>query len=493
VPHTTRSVNRRISRVYSQASVAGSQVARRLGITMCLLALGLLVGSGTSYLATLHVSGGGAVRTLRAALPTRQRSFFVASLRLGRFLAQFQVRPATSGMNSFRVRLLATGSHPLAATLPSVLHLAYNMEYMDMGTTRLIARQVQPGVYVARGAFSMGGPWKINITAGDDTTSVILNVRTQPSVNRPKLTSGYNGPVIQTQLPYGGFVTEMGANVVARLNGGTAPTGPTPHGVDFVPHHPFIYITDMGSDTVQVMNIHTGKVVATIRVGFGPAHVVFTPDATKAFVTDFLSADVSVIDVRHRRLITRIPVGLNPHGPDITPDGRYVYVPCMHGGGVWVIDTRSDHVVATIPTGLEPYVVTMGPPGTELAYVSDAALNQVDVLSLRSHTIIRRIPVGKAPAFMVTAPNGNLYVADHDSNAVTVIFMRTDRVTATIPVGAGPHGMDITPDGRYIYVANNNSNTLSIIATHSGRVIETVHVPGRPNEVALQQDDDLRP
>lgn len=414
---------------------------------------------------------------------------FAATWPVGSYAATLQVTPAAVGMNGFSIRL--HGPH-LAQF--STVRLALTMQDMDMGTTRLIARARRPGVYAAQGIFTMGGLWRVVVVAGRARSSAVLVVNARGVTPAGNLGhSGFGKVVVQTYLPYAGFVTEMGTNDVARLNGGIAAAGQTPHGIDFVAHRPYAYVTDMGGDAVRVMNIRTGTVAHTIPVGLGPAHIVFTPNTMKAYVTDFLSADVSVIDVRHHRVITRIPVGLNPHGIDITPDGRFVWVACAHGGGVWVIDTRRDRVAATIPVGLEPYGVTMGPPDSEKAYVSDYALNQVAVIALRSHRVIRRIPVGKAPALMVLAPGGNLYIADHDSNAVTVIAAATDRVLATIRVGAGPHGLDATPDGRYVYVANNNANTVSIIATRGCRVIETVHIPGRPNEVALQQRDDLHP
>lgn len=185
--------------------------------------------------------------------------------------------------------------------------------------------------------------------------------------------------------------------------------------------------------------------------------------------------------------------GKTPHGIVFVAHQPCICVTDVGGDVARSINTLTGKVVATVPAGLEPYGVALGPPGSGKVYVSDLALNQVEVISLRRRRVVRRIPVRKAPALMVVSPDGNQQVDDRDSGTVTVISTATARVLTTIPVGTGPNGLDAAPDGRYVYVANSNANTVSIIATRARRVVETVRLPGRPNEVALRQQDDLTP
>lgn len=414
-----------------------------------------------------------------------------ASFAIGPYVAEFVTLPAGISENAFRLLLHARRQ---GRSNPPAVRLGLTMLEMDMGRIDSVLKPGSGRLYAGRAGLPMAGPWEARVSVGPYTAKVALwlNGAGQSSgtaVRGP----GFQPAAFATGLPYQGFVTEMRAGRLARLNNGVAPAGQTPHGVDFVPRERYAVVTDMGGDEVRLIDIRTGATNAIIPVGLAPAHVVFSKNGAKAFVTDFLSSDVAVIDVPRRRLITRVTVGLNPHGLDITPDGRFVYVACAHGGGVYVLSAATNQVVATIPTGLEPYGLTMGPPGSGKAYVSDAAMNQVDVISLAKKQVVKRIPVGKSPALMVAASNGSLYVANHGSASVTAVRMNTGRVVATIPVGSGPHGLDATPDGKYVYVANNNSNTVSIISTSAGRVVKTVRVPGEPNEVALRQADDLSP
>ena len=410
---------------------------------------------------------------------------------MGRFVARVVATPLYGGAYAFRA-VLEPSAH--SQRLPQSITLDLTMYEMDMGNNSATLKRVASGAYQGKVQLPMEGPWSLKISAGGASGRAAMIVGASRASQPPMISpGGFGGARLVTHLPYQGFVTEMRANRLGRLNSGAAQAGRTPHGVDFVPHRPYALVSDMGSNDVRMIDLRTGQTVTVIPAGLAPAHIAFTPDGRKAFVTDFLSADVSVISVPERRLLARVPVGLNPHGIDISHDGGVVYVACAHGGGVWVINTRTNHVVATIPTGLEPYGVTVGTSGSNVIYVSDYAMNAVDVVSTTRKRVIKRIPVGSAPALMVAAPNGNLYVADHGSAEVTVISMETNRVVGEIAVGKGPHGLDVTPDGKYVYVADNNSNTISIISTRLGRTVRTVRVPGEPNEVALIQRDDVKP
>jgi YVTN family beta-propeller protein len=423
---------------------------------------------------------------------------YSALVSLGNTPIWIRATPTASG--AFRLAVGATSSAH-SRHLPDQLSVALSMYEMDMGVRTLSfhAANKSSGQGSVMTRFSMAGPWGVTVSDAGHTVSVALLVPPANSTSSSGGTVGYAGPILHTHLPYTGFVTAMRGGRLVELNGrSTTQVGRTPHGVDFVPHKPLAYVSDMSGNTVHVIDERSGRAVAIIPTGIAPAHIVFSPDGTRAFVTDFLSADVTVINVTSHKSIATIPVGLNPHGIDIDDGGKFVYVACAHGGGIWVINAHTDKVAATIPTGIEPYGVVIGPPDSGVIYVTDYELNQVDVVSLAHRKVVKRISVGGNPALLVASPAhgsdpNRLYVSDHGSGEVSVINMRSNTVVATVKVGSGPHGLDITPDGRYVYVANNNSNTVSIINTNSDRMIETLKVPGEPNEVALTQSDDVRP
>src|SRR5712671_3141612 len=74
------------------------------------------------------------------------------------------------------------------------------------------------------------------------------------------------------------------------------------------------YITNMGSNSVSVINTATNTVIATIPVGNLPFAVAVSPDGRKVYVTDdtsnLHSDTMSVIDTATNTVTATIPVGV---------------------------------------------------------------------------------------------------------------------------------------------------------------------------------------
>ncbi|PYM03510.1 MAG: hypothetical protein DMD82_16740 [Candidatus Rokuibacteriota bacterium] len=64
----------------------------------------------------------------------------------------------------------------------------------------------------------------------------------------------------------------------------------------------------------------------------------------KVYVTNMVSGTVSVIDAEKKRVVETIRVGTEPFGCALTPGGRRLYVANQSSGTVSVIDTRRDSV-----------------------------------------------------------------------------------------------------------------------------------------------------
>jgi YVTN family beta-propeller protein len=129
------------------------------------------------------------------------------------------------------------------------------------------------------------------------------------------------------------------------------------------------YITNLGSNSVSVIDTATNTVTATIPVGVGPYGVAVSQDGSKLYVTNETSDTVSVIDTATNTVIATIPVGTTPRGVAVTPRGSKVYVTNESSGGptsVSVIDTATNTVAATIPVaaGSLPFGVAVNPDGS---------------------------------------------------------------------------------------------------------------------------------
>ena len=124
-------------------------------------------------------------------------------------------------------------------------------------------------------------------------------------------------------------------------------------------------------------------------------------------------------------------------------------------------------------------------------YVCNFDDDTVSVISLNTLAVVKTIPVGDGPGFVIVTPDGTkAYVANRggngsgNSNTVSVISTSTDTVIATIPVERQPYQIAVSRDSRRVYVANRLSSTISIIDTATDMVLTNVPT-GRPFPITL--------
>jgi len=68
------------------------------------------------------------------------------------------------------------------------------------------------------------------------------------------------------------------------------------------------------ADTVSVVEVESGRVIDTIRTGWGAHGVAVSRDGTTVFVSNIVDGTVSVIDTGSRRVIGNYKVGDGPNG-----------------------------------------------------------------------------------------------------------------------------------------------------------------------------------
>ena len=177
--------------------------------------------------------------------------------------------------------------------------------------------------------------------------------------------------------------------------------------------------------------------------------------AQNAYITQLGSNTVSVIDTATNTVIATIPVGVRSlrRGGDPGRQQGLCREPTA-SDTVSVIDTATNTVTATIPVGTGP-LRRGGDPGRQQGLcrelrrrhrVGDRHGDQYgDRHDPRRHRSRRR---GGDPG------RQHGLCRELGANTVSVIDTATNTVTATIPVGAGPLGVAVTPDGSKVYVAN---------------------------------------
>lgn len=238
---------------------------------------------------------------------------------------------------------------------------------------------------------------------------------------------------------------------------------------------------------IDTQSMDVAKAVV-VDIGPNPAHVVVNGDTTRAFVTDSGTNRVQLIDLAQRKIVSEVPTGRYPHGLRLSPDGATIAVANLQDNTVSLIDIASARESARVPVGKAPVQVAWAPDGNSV-YVSlrdEDAVASVDVTKRRKTASVR---VGDGPIQLYVSPDGRaLYAANEGTEegpatTVSVIDTGKMRVVHTIEAGRGPHGIVITPDGKRVFVTNRFDDTVSEIDSAGPRVVRTYGVGDEPTGI----------
>lgn len=243
---------------------------------------------------------------------------------------------------------------------------------------------------------------------------------------------------------------------------------------------PYVYVPNSDSNTLDVIDQRTFRIVGHYAVGRLPQHVVPSYDLRTLYVTNDLGNSLTAIDPKTGKPGRTIPVD-DPYNMYFTPDGRYAMViaEALHR-----IDFRDAHTFKlhrTLPvpcSGADHldfsadgrYAIVSCEFSGEMLKVDVPSQRLVGTLKLRS---------GAAPQDVKLSPDGKVfYVADMNSNGVWLLDGERLRVLRFMRTGMGAHGLYPSRDARYLYVTNRMAGSISVVSFATRRIVKTWRIPG---------------
>ncbi|HLG95799.1 MAG TPA: alkaline phosphatase family protein [Bryobacteraceae bacterium] len=196
-----------------------------------------------------------------------------------------------------------------------------------------------------------------------------------------------------------------------------------------VAHHPkknILYAanrgTGFGTGNIVAFDTGSGKLMGRIPVDLIPYDLVPSEDGRWLYVSNLASQSVSVIDTAALKVVASIAVGENPNQMALSPDGR-LFVACSNDDTVTVIDTKTRSVIEKISTTLFPHAPEGSTPNAlaldranNLLYVANADNNDIAVVNVaqRGKTeVLGFIPSGWYPSALAFLPRQQtLYIGN---------------------------------------------------------------------------------
>ncbi|MEI6732573.1 MAG: YncE family protein [Comamonadaceae bacterium] len=230
---------------------------------------------------------------------------------------------------------------------------------------------------------------------------------------------------------------------------------------------------ERGSDgSLTPIDPRTGKPGKAIQVD-DPYNLYFSPDGRSAIVVAEAKRRLDFRDPKTLALQYSIEVpncgGIN-HG-DFSIDGRYAIFTCEFAGTVAKIDLVNKSVIGyvklTVPkTRFKDTVKSPNPLETEICTVSKGMPQDIRI-----------------------SPNGKLfYVADMATDGIHIIDGESLKEIDFVATGVAPHGIYPSRDGKLLFVANRGSHAIhgkrkgpgsvTVIDFASNKIVANWPVPG---------------
>lgn len=203
---------------------------------------------------------------------------------------------------------------------------------------------------------------------------------------------------------------------------------------------PKAYVGNFSDNSVSVIDLAAGTVVATVPVSAGPHGMAMAPDGSTVYVSGDGTANLDVIDTRTDRARRSIEVGKTPHGVALTPDGRVLLVAIYGEDRVAFVDTATLTVTGSVALP-KPHTIAIRPDGN-VAYVASQEPGRfaLVVIDLKGRSVLRSLPLDKPPRDLEFGFDGKaLYFTQAGVNSIQVLDPLSDQVVARIPTGVSPH------------------------------------------------------
>jgi DNA-binding beta-propeller fold protein YncE len=311
-------------------------------------------------------------------------------------------------------------------------------------------------------------------------------------------------------------------------------TAARPLGAQAGPTNGTLVVVNKTPGTATILDVASGRTLASLPTGAGPHEVAITSDGTTAVVTDYASPGgghtLTVLDVSGLRVARTIEMGEydRPHGIRFLPGDSLVAVTSESTGNVAIVQVASGAVRRVVPTTQRgSHMVGVTADGRR-GYTGNISDNTVSELDLTGGRFVRTFEVPAQPEAINVTPDGaEVWVGSNQTGRVSVVdpssgtvstaaegfgwpyrvLFTPDLHTVVIPdmrgnevrfldrasrrelgrlslPGAGPQGVTVTPDGRWLFLSLSQQATVAVIDLRTREVVRRLDVGDTPDGLA---------
>ena len=315
---------------------------------------------------------------------------------------------------AFFILVLAADVPANADTLMVGNKQEHTISFIDLATGKEVARRE-----TGRAPHEMA-------VSPDGRTAVAVSYREQ----------GYNGDTLHLF-----DVTKAAKRSVVTLPGHKGL-----HGLKWIGTGNNVIVTSEVTKNVAVVDVTTGKVLASIPTDQEGSHMVaVSEDGNWAFTANIGSGSLTALDLTRNAKLKDVEVGEGAEAITLSPDGKQLWAGANDVRKVVVFDAATLEKISEFPTEGIPIRIEFSPDGRVVA-ISEPDKNRVIVVGAANRKPVATIDLGGAglqsPVTMLFSPDGKrLWVAATGSAAVAEIGTSDWKIARRLDAGKGADGL----------------------------------------------------
>ncbi len=256
-----------------------------------------------------------------------------------------------------------------------------------------------------------------------------------------------------------------------------------------LPAQAALIVLNKSDARASLVDITSGKVVATLPTGDGPHEVAVSPDGFTAVVGNYGAqtpgSSLTVLDLRRRAVVRTIDLGQyrRPHGIVWLGDGRRVLVTVEQNRAVLEVDVSAGVVTRSIATDQNgTHMVALAPDG-KTAYTANIGSGSVTRIDVERARAVQTVTTGKGPEALDVSPDGReVWAADRTLDYITVLGAATLDSLGSMPTLRFPNRLKFTLDGKRVLVSNATAGAITVYDVQKRALIKTIPIPFDPSK-----------
>ena len=294
------------------------------------------------------------------------------------------------------------------------------------------------------------------------------------------------------------YVTNILSNTISVIDVSndqiisTVDVGKYPYAIAVDKYNNVIYVANTRDNTISVIDGVTNKVVNEITVGKCPVELILDDFNSRMYTANYCSNSVSVIDTLSNSFLKEIPLGDNQNdtnyamGITINEFNNKIYVTSSKEKKIITIDTISNNITDNFTTEYSPYSIVYNPFTDKIYY---AGINEYDISSkINSINALTKeeIVIGDSDSnnLAINYFTQTIYTTEIHGR-ILVINASTDTFIDPIIIGKYDdilNGITIDTDNNIIYTTNQISNSVYVLNGTSNNLIAGITFYINPTE-----------